>query len=436
VKLYNNNYHENIVLLRRRGFVRIRFHFLCDTSTYWTGRIGSWIPFNNMRLFVVLPIFLALAAGEPPVPSSYGAPAQPQPVFRGGGGGGGGGGGQSLFGSGVGSQQYGAPAVPQPAFNQQPQQQPQYGAPVGGGASPSLFNQPQQGYSQPLQQSFEQPQRTSPPGPIQQPQTFYGQPGGGSGGPSQQYQPGQDQQQQQGGYQQDQQQQQQGGGQIHKHIYVHVAPSEPEEPKQPRERKPAPAPEKHYKILFIKAPSPSLNGEDEIQLPPPPEQKTLVYVLLQKPNLGPGGLNIATPKPTKPSKPEVYFIRYKGGQQGGQNQQYGAPGGGPDAQSNQGASPQYNAPIQARAQLPQQLPPQQQQFSQPPPQQQYSQPQVPQPQQQYGGPQPQFGGQQQPQPQYGQPQPFQGGGGGGGIGGGGLGQGGGAQPQYGAPIRK
>lgn len=254
---------------------------------------------------------MVLATGEPPVPNggAYGPP-QPQPFRQGGGG------AQPQYGAPAGpqptfnqggqqeQQQYGAPpaGAPQPTFNQggQPDQQ-QYGAPgqsLGRGA-PSPFGQPQNshgGIGGPVpQQGFgqQQPQRTSQPGPVnREPQPFYGQPGQE---PDQQYgQPDRPEE----------------GGKIHKHIYVHVAPDEPTEPKQQRERRPPPQPEKHYKILFIKAPSASAGGDEEIQLPPPPEQKTLVYVLLQKPNFGPGGLSIATPKPTKPSKPEVRAINY------------------------------------------------------------------------------------------------------------------------------
>jgi hypothetical protein len=45
-------------------------------------------------------------------------------------------------------------------------------------------------------------------------------------------------------------------------------------------------------------------------LPAPDEQKTLIYVLVKKPDEVPE-IHIPTPAPTKPSKPEVYFIRYK-----------------------------------------------------------------------------------------------------------------------------
>lgn len=44
-----------------------------------------------------------------------------------------------------------------------------------------------------------------------------------------------------------------GGGQIHKHVFVHVAPEEPPEPRRARPYIP-PSQEKHYKIIFIKVP--------------------------------------------------------------------------------------------------------------------------------------------------------------------------------------
>jgi len=133
--------------------------------------------------------------------------------------------------------------------------------------------------------------------------------------------------------------------------YVHIAPEEPKQVKSKRPKRPQPAPEKHYKILFIKviyiitlkytkqdqhlthiksqAPDPPSLEDQEIELPPAPEQKTLVYVLLKKPEFG-AGLSFPTPAPTKPSKPEVYFIRYKGGKkrQGTSStpsSQYGSP---------------------------------------------------------------------------------------------------------------
>lgn len=97
---------------------------------------------------------------------------------------------------------------------------------------------------------------------------------------------------------------------IHKHVYVHVPPPEPTVfvPKKPQQQAP---PQKHYKIVFIKAPTPPPPAVPDIPLPPPSvEQKTLIYVLVKKPDEAPEIIT-TTPAPTQPSKPEVYFIRYK-----------------------------------------------------------------------------------------------------------------------------
>lgn len=69
-------------------------------------------------------------------------------------------------------------------------------------------------------------------------------------------------------------------------------------------------PQKHYKIVFIKAPAPPAPTAPNIPVQPLDEEKTLVYVLVKKPE-DPPKLVIPTPPSTQPSKPEVYFIRYK-----------------------------------------------------------------------------------------------------------------------------
>lgn len=71
-----------------------------------------------------------------------------------------------------------------------------------------------------------------------------------------------------------------------------------------------PPPQKHYKIVFIKAPTPPAPTAPVIPVFPQNEEKTLVYVLVKKPEEQPD-IVIPTPAPTQPSKPEVYFIRYK-----------------------------------------------------------------------------------------------------------------------------
>ncbi|XP_021933157.1 probable H/ACA ribonucleoprotein complex subunit 1 [Zootermopsis nevadensis] len=100
-----------------------------------------------------------------------------------------------------------------------------------------------------------------------------------------------------------------GGSLVQKHIYVHVPPPEPEE----HINRPLPQfrpAQKHYKIVFIKAPTPPTPTAANIQLPGQDEQKTLIYVLVKKPDEA-EELNIQQPAPTQPSKPEVYFIKYK-----------------------------------------------------------------------------------------------------------------------------
>lgn len=102
------------------------------------------------------------------------------------------------------------------------------------------------------------------------------------------------------------------GGQtavVQKHIYVHVPPPEPEEQFVQRPIPVAPA-QKHYKIIFIKAPSPPQYQAPVIPVQPQNEEKTLVYVLVKKPE-APQDIVIPTAAPTQPSKPEVYFIKYK-----------------------------------------------------------------------------------------------------------------------------
>lgn len=110
--------------------------------------------------------------------------------------------------------------------------------------------------------------------------------------------------------------------QITKNIYVHVPPTEQNE-FQPAQIIAPPVPKKHYKIIFIKAPSPP-----KPSVPVIPEQvqdihKTLVYVLVKKPEAQPL-IEIPTPEPTEPSKPEVFFIKYK--DQEKLPEKYGPPG--------------------------------------------------------------------------------------------------------------
>lgn len=96
---------------------------------------------------------------------------------------------------------------------------------------------------------------------------------------------------------------------VHKHVYVHVPPPDNEYPAPRRPISVAP-PQKHYKIIFIKAPTPPTPTVPDIPLQEQDEHKTLIYVLVKKPEEAPD-IHIPTPAPTTPSKPEVYFIKYK-----------------------------------------------------------------------------------------------------------------------------
>ncbi|XP_026332668.1 uncharacterized protein LOC113239768 [Hyposmocoma kahamanoa] len=112
---------------------------------------------------------------------------------------------------------------------------------------------------------------------------------------------------------------------VQKHIYVHVPPPEPQEYRAPRVPAVAP-PQKHYKIIFIKAPTPPTPVAPIIPLQPQNEEKTLVYVLVKKPEEQPD-IVIPTQAPTQPSKPEVYFIKYQTQKEAGGASIGGATGG-------------------------------------------------------------------------------------------------------------
>jgi len=105
-----------------------------------------------------------------------------------------------------------------------------------------------------------------------------------------------------------------GGVQVHKHVYVHVAPDE-NIGSDVGAPVPAPAPQqKHYKIIFIKAPSynQQIAQQQAALATKAAEEKTLVYVLSRKPDdLPVGGPAGGAADVFKPSKPEVYFIKYK-----------------------------------------------------------------------------------------------------------------------------
>lgn len=110
---------------------------------------------------------------------------------------------------------------------------------------------------------------------------------------------------------------------VTKNIYVHLPPPDYDEP-QPQQIFEPPAPKKHYKIIFIKAPAPPKQVAPKLPQPVEDEHKTLVYVLVKKPDPQ-AQIEVPKPKPTQPSKPEVYFIKYKEGEK--PQTQYGPPPG-------------------------------------------------------------------------------------------------------------
>ncbi|CAL8126840.1 unnamed protein product [Orchesella dallaii] len=101
------------------------------------------------------------------------------------------------------------------------------------------------------------------------------------------------------------------GAKIYKHVYIHTPTPEEEPPQQPRVISLNKKQDTHYQIIFVKAPAPPQMPPTEIELPAPPERKTLVYVLVKKPQK-PAEIKFRAPAPTSPAKPEVYFIKYKG----------------------------------------------------------------------------------------------------------------------------
>lgn len=87
--------------------------------------------------------------------------------------------------------------------------------------------------------------------------------------------------------------------------------------------------QKHYKIIFIKAPS-SAAKPPMIAPAAQNEEKTLVYVLVKKPQET-QEIVLPTAPPTVPSKPEVYFIRYSHKTKNNGKQQEGSQGEYPNS---------------------------------------------------------------------------------------------------------
>ncbi|KAH1016713.1 hypothetical protein HUJ04_007890 [Dendroctonus ponderosae] len=98
---------------------------------------------------------------------------------------------------------------------------------------------------------------------------------------------------------------------VSKQLYFFAAPEEEEEEEvEAKIDLPAAPPKKTYKIIFIKAPAYRNKAVINVPAPPQTEEKTLVYVLVKKPEGKPTvrfQAGAALPQP----KPEVFFIKYK-----------------------------------------------------------------------------------------------------------------------------
>jgi hypothetical protein len=110
---------------------------------------------------------------------------------------------------------------------------------------------------------------------------------------------------------------------VHKHVYVHVPPPDEEED-YPQHPVPTPTAQKHYKIIFIKAPSYAQKIQQSHRLTQANEEKTLVYVLSKKPEEPSTNIHDQV-KEFTPSKPEVFFIKYKAQKEEVATPVYGVP---------------------------------------------------------------------------------------------------------------
>ncbi|XP_050522012.1 prisilkin-39-like [Daktulosphaira vitifoliae] len=133
---------------------------------------------------------------------------------------------------------------------------------------------------------------------------------------------------------------------VQKHIYVHVPPPE-QEYIAPQPTQSIAPPQKHYKIIFIKAPTPPTPTVPHIPVIPQDSEKTLIYVLVKKPEEQPQ-ITIPTAAPTAPSKPEVYFIKYKAQKESGypasSGANYASSGAGGYSGDLTGPSASYGSP--------------------------------------------------------------------------------------------
>lgn len=96
---------------------------------------------------------------------------------------------------------------------------------------------------------------------------------------------------------------------VHKQFYMISAPEDTDNAGKPKHLVIG-RPQKNYRVVFIKAPN-SDNSNLKLSAEfAPQEEKTVIYVLTKKDNELTAN-DFATPAPTVPSKPEVFFIKYK-----------------------------------------------------------------------------------------------------------------------------
>lgn len=79
---------------------------------------------------------------------------------------------------------------------------------------------------------------------------------------------------------------------------------------------------KHYKIIFIKTPNVQPSAAQIALQQAQQEEKTIVYVLVKKPE-DQADINIPQLPSLPPSKPEVYFIKYKANRGGSSGAAFG-----------------------------------------------------------------------------------------------------------------
>lgn len=99
---------------------------------------------------------------------------------------------------------------------------------------------------------------------------------------------------------------------VQKHVYFYEAPDEPQA--LPPTPIPVDPPKRNVKIIFIKAPQYAQPIYPQIPVIPQNQEKTIVYVLVKKPEEQ-QQIVVPTQPPTVPAKPEVYFIKYKNQQE-------------------------------------------------------------------------------------------------------------------------